>query len=273
MTNSILTKGDVKKAAVTWFFTSHLTYNYQRLQAGALATLMGPVLNKLYKGDNAKISEGLERHMLFFNSEPRIGSIIPGISVALEEGMATEEGENVDHTLVTNIKTALMGPLAGIGDTLWSGLLKQIVLSIFLGWALLGNIWAPIACAILLFSLDFTITYKLFLRGYEFGMESVEKFLDSNFVKNITSALGIVGLICLGAMIVKYVSINTVLKIELETGTLNLRSLLDKLIPYIIPLSATILGFWLQVKGKSINMVLLVLFVLGFIGGATGVLG
>lgn len=270
-----LTKMDVRKAAITWFFTSHLTYNYQRLQAGSLATLMGPIFNKLYKGNKDKIGEGLERHMLFFNSEPRVGAIIPGISVALEEGKAIEErqGNNVDPTLVTNIKTALMGPLAGIGDTLWSGLLKQIVLSIFLGWALLGNIWAPIACAILLFCLDFTITYKLFMRGYEFGMDSVDKFLDSNFVKNTTAALGMIGLICLGAMIVKYVSINTVYTVQLDTGVLDLRKLLDKLVPYIIPLCATLLGFWMQVKGRSINIVLIVLFIIGFIGGATGILG
>ena len=48
--------------------TSHMTYNYQRLQAGCLAWIMGPIFEKLYPNDHDKMVEGLERHMLYFNT-------------------------------------------------------------------------------------------------------------------------------------------------------------------------------------------------------------
>ena len=58
-----LEKKDVKKAFTFWWVTSHMTYNYQRLQAGSLCGMMGPVLNKLYDGDKEKVTDGLVRHM------------------------------------------------------------------------------------------------------------------------------------------------------------------------------------------------------------------
>lgn len=45
---------DVKKAVKWWWVTSHMTYNYQRLQAGSLCGMMGPILDKLYDGDKEK---------------------------------------------------------------------------------------------------------------------------------------------------------------------------------------------------------------------------
>lgn len=54
----ILTKKDIQKAALTWHITSHLSYNYQRLQAGAMATVMGPVFEKLYPNNPEKVKEG-----------------------------------------------------------------------------------------------------------------------------------------------------------------------------------------------------------------------
>lgn len=50
---------DVKKAVKWWWVTSHMTYNYQRLQAGSLCGMMGPILDKLYDGDKEKVSAGL----------------------------------------------------------------------------------------------------------------------------------------------------------------------------------------------------------------------
>ena len=72
-----LTKRDVQKTAFFWHMTSHMTYNYQRLQAGCLAWIMGPIFEKLYPNDHDKMVEGLERHMLYFNTEPRWGAVLP----------------------------------------------------------------------------------------------------------------------------------------------------------------------------------------------------
>lgn len=268
-----LEKKDVRKAAVTWWCCSHLSYNYQRLQAGAITTVMGPLLEKMYEGDKEKVAEGLERQMLYFNTEPRIGAVLPGMTVALEEGMANDTSGEADPSMVTDIKTALMGPLAGIGDTVWAGLLKPIYLSICLGWAAQGYIWGAFAYGIGFLLLDFLLTYFMFMNGYKLGIDSVDRFLQNSFINKITTFLGIVGLFCLGVMIVKYVTIGAVLKITLSTGTVEIGTLLNKIIPCILPLLFTLLGYWMQVKGKSVTKILLVLFVIGFLGGAVGLLG
>ena len=78
--------------------------------------------------------------MLYFNTEPRWGAIIPGMTVALEEAYAVDPDSGIDGNTITEIKTALMGPLAGIGDTVWAGLMKPIFLSITLAWAMDGHV-------------------------------------------------------------------------------------------------------------------------------------
>lgn len=268
-----LNKRDVRKAAFTWWLSSHLTYNYQRLQSGALTTVMGPLLEKMYDGDKEKVAKGLQRHMLYFNTEPRLGAVIPGMAVALEEGLANNPSEETDEAMITEIKTALMGPLAGIGDTVVAGLLKPIFLSVTLGWAAQGYIWGAFAFGLGFTIVDFLMTYIMFNQGYKLGIESVDKFLESGFVSKVTSFLGIVGLFCLGAMIVKYVSVGAVLQLNLSTGTMVIGDLLNKIIPCILPLGFTLFAYYLQVKGKSITKILLILFIIGFLGGAIGLLG
>ena len=268
-----LDKKDIRKAAVTWWVSSHLTYNYQRLQAGAMTTVMGPLLDKMYEGDKEEVTKGLKRHMLYFNTEPRLGAVLPGMTVALEEGLANNPSDDVDDSMITEIKTALMGPLAGIGDTVFAGLLKPIVLSITLGWAAQGYIWGAFAFGIGFTLIDFALTYGMFTQGYKLGMDSIDKFLESGFINKITSFLGIVGLFCLGAMIVKYVSINAVLELELSTGKMSIGTLINKIVPSLLPLGFTLFSFWLQLKGKSITTILLILFAIGFLGGAIGLLG
>lgn len=268
-----LTKKDVQKAALFWHATSHMTYNYQRLQAGSMTSMMGPVLDKIYPNDNEKMKEGLQRHMLYFNTEPRFGAIIPGIAVALEEGIANDTSGELDPSIVAEIKTALMGPLAGIGDTIWAGLIKPVILGIVLGWALEGHVWGAWVYGLGVTILDLAVTYFMFMRGYQLGIDSVDRFLEGGFVKKVTTFLGIVGLFVLGAMIVRFVGISAVYEINLATGTINLGTLLDRILPKLLPLLFTLLGFFLLNKGKKVPFVLLALFVVGFIGGALGILG
>lgn len=269
--NNILTKHDVHKAAITWWLFSHITYNYQRMQAGGFATFMGPILKKLYPKNKKKFSDGLVRHMVFFNTEPRVGAFLPGMTVALEEGLA--ENDSDDYSMVTQLKTALMGPLAGIGDTLWSGLMKPIILSIFLGWAKEGEIWAAWAFGLLFLAMDFSLTFAMFNEGYKLGIKSVDKFLEGPLMKKLTYMLGMVGLFCLGAMIVKYIGVKPILVLNLSTGKISINKIMDQVMPSVVPLGLTVLAFWLQRKGMSVNKVLLILFAIGFIGGSIGLLG
>ena len=271
--SSKLEKKDIRKAGITWWLSSQLTYNYQRLQAGGFAATMGPILAKLYGDDKESISKGLERHMLYFNTEPRFGAFLPGMVVALEEGIANNPNDESDTNIITELKTALMGPLAGIGDTITQGLAKPLLLSITLGWAQQGYIWGALVFGIGFTLFDFIVTQTMFHQGYKLGIDSIDKFLDTRILNKLTTFLGIVGLFSLGAMIVKYVPVQAITEFKLATGTISIGDTLNKIIPSFLPLLFTLLAYWLQVKGHTVTKVLLILFAIGFVGGAIGILG
>jgi mannose/fructose/N-acetylgalactosamine-specific phosphotransferase system component IID len=65
---------------------------------------------------------------MFYNTEPQTGQLINGIVASLEEQIAM--GEEVSEEMPVNIKTTLMGPLAGIGDSIIQGIIVPILLSI-----------------------------------------------------------------------------------------------------------------------------------------------
>ena len=120
MANKVLTQKDVRKAALYWHATSHMTYNYQRLQAGCMASMMGPIFDKLYPDNPEKIKEGLEREMLYFNTEPRWGAIIPGMTVALEEAYAVDPDSGIEPgTAFEDIPEDWVCPICGVGKDMF----------------------------------------------------------------------------------------------------------------------------------------------------------
>ena len=48
---------------------------------------MTPIIRKLYK-DPEDIKAALKRHLVFFNTEPNVGGIIHGATIAMEEQRA-----------------------------------------------------------------------------------------------------------------------------------------------------------------------------------------
>jgi D-glucosaminate-specific PTS system IID component len=70
--------------------------------------------------------EALKRHLNFFNSEQTFGSVIQGISIAMEEQKT--RGEPISDASITGIKTGLMGPLAGMGDSIiWAAVMPLLI--------------------------------------------------------------------------------------------------------------------------------------------------
>ena len=124
-----LSKKDVWKAFLKWTFFSHSNYNYERLQASGILQSMSHIPEKLYPGNKEEQKKFMQRHMSFYNTEPHFGGIINGMVLAMEEERAN--GADIDDDAINNIKTGLMGPMAGIGDTLWQGTLQPIALGLF----------------------------------------------------------------------------------------------------------------------------------------------
>ena len=85
---------------------------------------MLPVLKKLYT-DKKELSAALKRHLEFFNTTPQTVTFITGACIALEEQNKKSNGE-FDISSIAALKAALMGPIAGIGDSFFWGTLGII---------------------------------------------------------------------------------------------------------------------------------------------------
>lgn len=264
-----LSKKDIIKSYFIWTFFSHSTYNYERMQASGVLHAIAPGLEKLYGKGTQEMKEACERHMEFFNTEPNVGGCILGITLALEEQRAN--GEDVDPEMISSIKTGLMGPLAGIGDTIWQGTLSPIALGIILGMAKAGNFLGPVIYLLTIGIVLFGLGYVSYTKGYYMGREGIGKIIGSGLLNRVTEKATIVGATVLGGLTASYVTIESGLKLKLSTGTLDVQTaVLDSIFKGILPLAITLLTVYLLKKKVNVNMILLILIAIGAAGTLIG---
>ncbi len=99
------------------------SWNYERMQNLAYAYTMAPIIRRLYKNKEDR-KDALERHLEFMSVTPHISTLLFGISGAMEE--ENSKNENFNPASINAVKSSLMGPLAGIGDSFFWGTLKVI---------------------------------------------------------------------------------------------------------------------------------------------------
>ncbi|MBP2629743.1 MAG: system mannose/fructose/sorbose family component [Firmicutes bacterium] len=265
-----LSKMDIEFAIFRWWIMSHLSYNYQRMQAGGFASMMGPILRKLYPNNHEAVVAGLKRHMMFFNTEPRWGAVIHGIVIALEEQKA--KGGDIDESTIIDLKSSLMGPLAGIGDTISGALYKPVVLGICLGWAAAGSIMGPLVFACAMLGYDYTITRLSIKKGYKLGTSAVTTILEGGLFKKLTTFFSIMGLFVLGIMVCKFITVDFAWVPVLGGKEIVIKDMMDKIVPKALPLAITIVSWQAIMRGYRVVNVLLALFVFALAGGALGLI-
>ena len=171
-----LSKKDVVRSFWRWTFFSHANYNYERLAGTGFCHAMAPIIEKLYKDKPEEYKAAVQRHMVFYNTEPHFGGVINGMVIAMEEERAN--GAEISDEAINGIKTGLMGPFAGIGDTLWQGTLTPILLSIGISLASNGSLAGPIVYTILMMGIMLGLAYFVWMRGYTAGKEGLQKILE-----------------------------------------------------------------------------------------------
>ncbi len=127
-------KKTLKKSLFRDMFTLQWSWNYERMQALGFLWAILPVLQKVYKGDELKAA--MQRHLTFYNTNPVASPLILGATIALEEDRAGKAA--------SSIKVGLMGPLAGIGDTIQAVLFRPIIAVIAASLAMSGSALGPL---------------------------------------------------------------------------------------------------------------------------------
>ena len=129
-----VSKKALNKSFLSWFYGNLTCFSQEHMQTFGYLCAMLPVVEELYDTKEEQ-KDAMQTYTAFFNTEPQIGTLVVGMTAGLEEAKAN--GEAIDGETINGIRAGLMGPLAGIGDSLIVGTLIPILLGIALG--LSGN--------------------------------------------------------------------------------------------------------------------------------------
>ena len=223
-----ITKKDLRK--MFWYsIPLYSSWSMERQAApGCLFTMM-PLLKKLYKDQPEKLKESLVRNNELYAIADQFHEFTAGVLISMEEQNAKTDG--FDTSAISNVKVALMGPLAGVGDSFFLGTLR--VLAIGIGASLMaeGN---PLG--ILMFILVwnvpcFLIKYFGTFLGYRLGANFITKAAESGIMQKIMEAAGMLGMMAIGAMSVTSVHTNFALAIGSGEGATTIQAVLDSIMP------------------------------------------
>jgi len=255
-----------KRVIRSLFFRSlalEANFNFETWQNTGFAFAIIPVLKKLYP-TKERMSRALNRHLQFFNTSPYGSTFILGITAAMEEQNSRDA--NFDEESINAVKLGLMGPLAGVFDSLFWGTLKVIAAGVGTSLALKGNILGPILFLLLFNIPHLALRYKLTFTGYQAGTRFLQNLAKTNAMDKLTAGASIVGLMVVGAMPATLMSVKTALTIGTADHGIAVQGILDQIIPSIIPLGLTLVVYALIKKNSKPTWLLAGLLLAGFIG-------
>ncbi|EPC85507.1 PTS fructose transporter subunit IID [Lactobacillus sp. DS15_6] len=267
-----LGKKEVNKAFWIYQLGCELSNSYERLQSLVFCASMIPAIKKLYAGDKEAQKDALKRHLVFFNTEGTIGSSIQGISLAMEEEKAN--GADISDSAITSIKTGLMGPLAGIGDSVIWAALMPIIISIFIPMAKQGSPLAGIGPIVIYTAVTMYISYFLIKRSYRLGKASITSLLQNGMIKQVIYGANVLGMMMMGALSASYVTVSTPLKIHFTGGsTVVVQNILNSMFKGLLPLFAVFAIYWfMEKKGPRYGIIIGSIVVISIVGSFLGIL-
>lgn len=236
--------------------------NYERMQSLAFTYAMIPVLKQLYK-KKEDLSQALQRHLQFFNCNVFTGSLITGVSVAMEEEKAN--GKEISDDSIHSMKAGLMGPGSGIGDALFWGTFVPIVGGIAASMGQDGNVFGPILHQIIRIGV-FVASAFLFVKfGYRQGI-NLFQYVGQEAIHKVTRGATILASIVIGGLVASLVTAETPLSWVSGDVEVKLQEIFDQIIPNLIPLSLFFTLFYLINRRKWSPMIVIALvFVLGIV--------
>ncbi|QOY61639.1 PTS system mannose/fructose/sorbose family transporter subunit IID [Thermophilibacter immobilis] len=255
---SAVTKTDLLKAWWKWCLAVEVPVSFDRMQALAFSYSMNKVLQKLYKNDPDELRAAFERHTSMFNTNCDWGSVIHGIVISLEEQRANG-AEEITADMIQSIKIGLMGPLAGIGDSVDQGIVATIPLGIFVPMALQGSVIAAFIPGLVYILWSCGWSWFLFQKGYTLGREAVTEILHSGAIKRVIDIASILGIFMVGCLSASYVKVSTALEFTSGGGTTTLQSILDGMLPGLLPF-CVVMGMYLYITKRGPKYLRLIIY-------------
>lgn len=259
MTNdNKITKKDLNKM----FWRCQLiqfSHNYERMQSLSTLYAMTPILSRLYADKSLEERVNAQkRHLEFFNSHPVLIPFILGVTSSLEESTQEDEKESV-----IAVKTSLMGPLAGLGDSLLNFTWFPIAGSIGASFAVQGNFIGPLLMFLMINCLYFPLKYYGVHLGYEKGRNILTSANGKKILDRITTSANVLGVMVAGALITTTVKLNLGLEFGKGDGSIKVQEMLDKVLPNMLPLILTLFCLYLMKKWNGKHIVAMIFVIIG----------
>lgn len=247
---------ETKQVFWRWYFLGGAGWNYEKMQGLGYYFSMLPMVKKQKDEEDRKNLAKTE--LQFFNTNNTMAPIIMGVDCALQEQKGAEAADTI-----AALKTGMMGPLAGIGDTLFHVIPSTIVGSIASYMALEGS---PLALILwICFGLiRFFCMKNFFAMGYREGAKIVGEL--GNRLKKITKAANILGITVIGALIPSVVNAKFAFEFSWGEVSITLQELADQIMPSLAPTLVVFLAYWMLGRKKmNSTRVTLLLVVLGIV--------
>lgn len=249
------------------------SWNYERQMNMGFLYGIAPTIDRLYPDENdpeqvAKRKEAYERHMAFYNCTPQTSAFVLGLASSMEEEYARDP-ENFDPETINAVKTSLMGPLSGIGDSFFQGTIRTIAFGLGTALAAQGSMLGPVIAMVISAAFSIPITWYAGKFGYEMGNSFLDR-LQSGTMEKIMYACGIVGLMAIGGMVATLIGITTPL--TFSEGTVVLQDILNGIVPMVLDLGAVMGMYWLVKHNVKTSWLLLICIVGGIALSAFGIL-
>ncbi len=268
----LLTVADSHRLFWRWWLFCEQSNSFARLQSVAFCCAFIPFLKKLYGNDPEEYSAALQRHLMFFNTQGIWGSVIHGIVLSMEEQRAM--GAPIEVDAITGIKAGLMGPFAGIGDTIdWSTIFPLLAI-LFMPLAAAGSPFGAILTVLVLLAITVTEGNIYCSTGYKLGTRAALTMLQGHAIRTFISVASVLGLFMLGGLATSFVKCVTPIYIPTSGTPMMVQTdILNKVAPGLLPLGVIMGTYWYITHGNSMAKAALVLTILGLVLGVVGVIG
>ena len=230
-------------------------FQYEKFTGLTFLNAMVPAIEEYYPDRERRI-EALKRHWTMFNITPQLTGFVAGIVAAMEKEASLND--DYDISSINAIKVSLMGPLSGIGDSIFWGSLKTIATGVGLSFALEGSLLGPILYLLIFNIPAFAVRMLLPKFGFTLGGTALKKASETGIMEFITKHCSIVGLMTVGTMACSMVSINLKYSFKMNGVETNIQDLFDQILPKMLPILLVLLCSYLLKKKNVKPVVLLV---------------
>ena len=258
-----------KKDYIKWLFKSFFlqsSWNYERMQGTGFAHTMLDIEKKL-RMDPEELKAWMRLHNEFYNTNPWLHNLVYGMVISLEE-------QGADIETVRGVKTALMGPVAGLGDSIMWFVVVPISFLIGASLGSQGNLAGPIVSLLICFPVAMLIRYYSLVYGYRYGL-SLAEVLRGDVLKAFREAVTAFAMSVIGGIAALYVKARAPLVIAtVETQQIQLQFILDQIMPSLLPLAFTLFAYWLiKYRNVSYGKATIIIFLTALVLGMLGILG